>query len=234
MPDTKPDTKTGAQPVANHADQGLKTVRRVIERPLINGARYLTIFPVVGSLAGSLLMFILGVAKVIDAYRYWIPLWGASADFVSRDAAAIISVIEALDRFLIAIVLLYFANGVYTLFLARPNTGLKRTTVAQRLHRVESIGQLKQVVAEVILVILFVLFLRVALQVYASPERELSFAQIATVLALPVSTALLALALRLAELHPKPPHSASRQSATSDGEAAADPALTAGRSRNEA
>ena len=32
-------------------------------------------------------------------------------------SAAVISVIEGLDRFLIAIMLLYFAYGVYTLFL---------------------------------------------------------------------------------------------------------------------
>ena len=62
-----------------------------------------------------------------------------------------------------------------------------------------------QVVAEVIIVILLVLFLRVALQAYTSPNLELGWQEIASLALLPVCIALLALALRLGELHPKPP-----------------------------
>ena len=69
--------------------------------------------------------------------------------------------------------------------------------------QVQSICQLKQVVAEVILVILFVLFLRLSLQIYGSASLDLSCRQIASVMVLPVSTALLAFSLRLAQLHPK-------------------------------
>lgn len=127
-----------------------------------------------------------------------------------------INVIEGLDRFLIAIVLLYFAYGVYSLFIhpERHETELALPAWLQ----VKQIGQLKQVVAEVIIVILFVLFLRVALQVYQRPDVSMSWTQIATFLMLPVCTVLLALALKLVELHPKDPQRRLPESDQSKGE----------------
>lgn len=176
--------------------------RRSVELFVFNGARYLTLLSVIGSLAGAFLMFLLGVIRIIDAYRVLIPAFDSQQTYVGTDAAAIINVIEALDRFLIAIVLLYFAYGVYELFIRR-RSDTPTVTLTSRL-RVESIGQLKQVVAEVILVVLFVLFLRVALQVYGDPDAAMTWARIATVGLLPLSIVLLAAALRLVELHPKP------------------------------
>ena len=116
--------------------------------------------------------------------------------------AAVIDVISGLDRFLIAIVLLYFAYGVYSLFI-HPEEPEENLAIPAWL-RVKQIGQLKQVVAEVIIVILFVLFLRIALQTYRDPGIHLTWLELAALALLPVSTVLLALALRLVELHPKP------------------------------
>ena len=174
----------------------------IIEKLVIYGARYLTIIAVIGSLAGSVLMFVLGMSNIIGAYRYWLPPYATDPERLSLEAAAVISVIEALDRFLIAIVLLYFGYGVYTLFI-RPNDHSASRALPSWFD-VKSIGQLKQVVAEVIIVVLFVLFLRVALGVFRQPNVSLTWPQIATFATLPLSTVLLALSLRLAELHPKP------------------------------
>lgn len=172
-----------------------------VERGLLLSARYMAFFGVLGSLAGSLLMFILGLTNVLHAYLRWWP-GHSSEDDLPASSVAIISVIEALDRFLIAIVLLYFANGVYVLFIRRQQdtSGAPFAGWAQ----VGSIGQLKQVVAEVIIVVLFVLFLRVALEIYREPEALPSWRKLGFVLLLPASTLMLALALKLVELHPKP------------------------------
>jgi len=175
------------------------------ERGIVFGARYMAFIAVIGSLAASLLMFVLGFTNVIGAFLYWWP-GAVGPNHLAASSAAIISVIEALDRFLIAIVLLYFANGVYALFIRRerPLEGIP----LEHWIRVNSIGQLKQVVAEVIIVVLFVLFLRVALEIYQQPDAQPSWRQIAFVLLLPTSTLMLALALRVVELHPKPLRSA--------------------------
>jgi len=150
-------------------------------------------------------MFCLGLYDIFMAYDegLFTPTGGEAEN--PPGTLAVIKVIEGLDRFLIAIVLLYFAYGVYSLFI-RPEKALKETKEELALPswlRVKELGQLKQVVAEVIIVIIFVLFLRVALQVFQYTNMIVSWRQIATVLLLPVCIALLAIALRLAALHSK-------------------------------
>jgi uncharacterized membrane protein YqhA len=173
---------------------------RRLERRAIVGSRFLAAMAVVGSLAGSLLMFVIGFASVVDAYVQWLPPHSPGEE-VRPTAAATLGVIEALDRFLIAIVLLYFSYGVYSLFI-HPEQPEEELALPTWL-RVGQIGQLKQVVAEVIIVILFVLFLRTTVHAFEQPRAVLSLEQIASLVVLPVCAALLALALWLVQLHPK-------------------------------
>jgi uncharacterized membrane protein YqhA len=174
-----------------------------VERKMIVLTKYSALAAVLGSLAGALLMFLLGLLSIYDAYEAWLPWSEQAGAELARSAFAVIQVIEALDRFLIAIVLLYFGYGVYSLFI--------RTEIPEKvlglppLLRVRQIGQLKQVVAEVIIVVLFVLFLRTALQTFQRTDG-MNWEQAIVLLVLPICTALLALALKLAELHPKPVH----------------------------
>ncbi len=166
----------------------------------------LTAAAVVGSLAGSILMFLLGLYNMYEAYAHGLLVPRKVEAGIAHGANSVISVIEGLDRFLIAIVLLYFAFGVYSLFLhpEREPEQAEEVVAWPSWLRVKQIGQLKQVVAEVIIVILLVLFLRVALQIFQSADVLLTWQQIGTFLSLPVCTMLLAIALKLVELHPKP------------------------------
>lgn len=173
---------------------------RRLERRAIVSSRFLTVIAVVGSLAGSVLMFVLGAINIVMAFRVGLVSPADDAKTVFG-AQAVINVIEGLDRFLIAIVLLYFSYGVYSLFV-HPEESEEELSLPAWL-RVRKIGQLKQVVAELIVIILFVLFLRQALEAFASHERAFSWQQVATLLLLPVSTVLLAISLKLVELHPK-------------------------------
>lgn len=179
---------------------------REIERRVIVGSRFFTVVAVISSLASSVLMLFLGAYNIYGAFRYGLSRESA-ADEARFGTAAVISVVEALDLFLIAVVLLYFAYGIYSLFI-HPEEAEEQLALPAWL-RVRQIGQLKQVVAELILVILFVLFLRVVLQSFEESGSDMSWGRIATIMLLPVSTALLALALRLVELHPKPRRSAA-------------------------
>lgn len=173
---------------------------REFERKVIVGSRFFTLLAVGGSLVAAALMFCLGVYNVIEAFRDVLSEQETDRPF---GTTSVIQIIEGLDRFLIAIVLLYFAYGVYSLFI-HPDESEENLALPQWL-RVKQIGQLKQVVAEVIIVVLFVLFLRVALQWFGDPNISLSWTQVATFALLPVCTFLLALSLRLVQLHPKQP-----------------------------
>ena len=188
---------------------------RQFERRIIVGSRFFTVLAVIGSLAGSLLMFFLGLYNIFEAF--WPGLTVHAEEPGQFGTSAVISVIEGLDRFLIGIVLLYFAYGVYSLFI-HPEESERRLAIPEWLQ-VKQIGQLKQVVAEVIIVVLFVLFLRATLQAFSNPNVALTALEIASLALLPVSTVLLALALRLVELHPKPTRTEHPASDTqSDGE----------------
>jgi uncharacterized membrane protein YqhA len=184
---------------------------RRAERAIIIASRVLTGVAVVGSLLGSVLMFALGLCDIYTAFVHALSSTPPGTN-VPSGAATVISVILALDRFLIALVLLYFAYGVYSLFI-HPEIDAQRAAEEMALPvwmRIRQIGQLKQVVAELILVILFVLFLRHALQVFqAGTVVTLGWGEIATLLVLPLCTLFLAIGLRLVELHPKPGRSAS-------------------------
>ncbi len=173
---------------------------RKFERRVIVSSRFFAILAVFGSMAAAVLMFALGLYNIFEAFREVLTAGGdESAPFGTE---AVIRIIEGLDRFLIAIVLIYFSYGVYSLFI-HPEQSEEALALPVWL-RVRKIGQLKQVVAEVIIVILFVLFLRVALQSFQNPQTMLDWLQIAKFMVLPFSIVLLALALRFVELHPKP------------------------------
>lgn len=173
---------------------------RHLERRIIVGSRFMTLIAVAGSLAGALLMFLLGLHNIWQAFAEGLRYDGDEPGLFGT--AAIISVIEGLDRFLIGIVLLYFTYGVHTLFI-HPGEPKEEFALPKWL-RVQGIGQLKQVVAEVIVVILLVLFLRVTLQAFHGSEPDLTWREIGTLALLPFSVLLLAIALRVIELHPKP------------------------------
>lgn len=169
-----------------------------IERRIAIGARLVTLLAVMGSSLGAVIMIIIGLEDMISAVS--IQLGGDPGGLPAADATAI-KIISALDRFLMAIVLLYFAYGIYALFV-RPEIPPEDLGIPRWLH-IEGIGQLKQTLAEVIVVVLFVLFLRVAVETFVAHAPELSWSELLKLLILPVSIMLLAAALKLAELHPK-------------------------------
>ncbi len=164
--------------------------------------RLFTLVAVAASLGGALLMFYIGAENTVAAFSQQFDPAPESVEGLPEDEATVISLMVALDNFLIGVVLLFFAYGVYGLFV-RPDFNSSDLGLPEWMH-VEQIGQLKQTIAEVIIVVLFVLFLRVALQTFQSGAMEPTPARIGWFLMLPFSIFVLAAALRLVELHPKP------------------------------
>lgn len=174
---------------------------REIERMVFLATRITTLVAVVASWFGAILMFALGVIHTYDGLNSMLVAGDAIPKDLPRGEATVVHLIEGLDRFLIGVVFLYFGYGLYGLFV-RPDRRPSEMGLPEWLH-VDSVGELKQTVAEVIIVILFVLFLRVALETFHSDAEDFSLPGTLRLLLLPVSILLLAGALRLAELHPK-------------------------------
>lgn len=173
----------------------------VFEKLIFKAIRVSTFAAILASWFGAILMFFLGLATTYDAFATIAFADGDGLSALPRDEATVIYLIEALDRFLIAVVLIYFGFGLYGLFI-RPEQAPSEMGLPNWLH-VDSIGELKQTVAEVIIVILFVLFLSVAFKTFHSDLEDITLVSVARLLLLPVAILLLAAALRLAELHPK-------------------------------
>ena len=170
------------------------------ERRFLHGTRLVTLVAVVSSFAGALLMFWLGLANTWRAFATQVER-GETA--LPADDLAVIHLIGALDRFLIAIVLMFFGYGIYALFV-RPEATPRQLGLPEWLH-VDSIGQLKQTLAEVIVIVLFVLFLRVALGTFVAGAPGFDWQEALAFLALPLAIALLTVGLRLVQFERKPP-----------------------------
>jgi uncharacterized membrane protein YqhA len=152
--------------------------------------RYVTIVSVVFSFVGSLLMLYLGAAKIIQACRIYFfqqPIADGAPAYLDYSERTMIAVVESIDAFLIALVLIIFSAGVYTLFIGELS-GLGRDG-RWAWMRIGNVERLKQVLVELILVVLAVLFLRLALWEAEQLQWEL--------LILPAGIALLAAALKL-------------------------------------
>ena len=154
--------------------------------------RYFSWIAIIGSLFGSLLLFVVGALKTINAFR--VVLF----DYIPKDKAhlhtadiATTYLIKSLDTFLIALVLFIFAHGVYTLFIS--NNKLDNGNSVLKWIRTPNIGHLKNVLAEVIVIILFVKFLEVVFVNIDNLKWE--------ILILPASIVLLALGLKFLSLN---------------------------------
>lgn len=157
----------------------------------IRPIRYLTIIAVVSSLAGALLMFIIGATKTVRAYIAYFgqPFDPENPERLKAADQATAYLIQSIDIFLIALVLMIFAVGVYKLFI-RENEPTDYKIFAW--IKINSVQQLKRILAELVVVILFVKFLEVALVNLNSLEWEM--------LVLPAAILLLALSVKFLEL----------------------------------
>lgn len=125
--------------------------------------RYLAIISVIASLIGSALMFFVGAIKTYLAIGYVLEggLFTATENFhqhlSSSSQMAVATLVSAVDVFLFALVLLIFSYGVYHLFII--NKEQEANLKLPEWARVTSLAELKMILAEVIIVILFVEFL---------------------------------------------------------------------------
>ncbi len=150
--------------------------------------RYLSLIAVIFSLAGAVLMLYIGGGEVVSAFQVMIigNVEHQLGNDLPLNELAILKLVEATDAFLFGLVLLIFASGIYVLFIC--NEGGQSITIPDWM-KVSDIGGLKTKLAEVIIVMLFVRFLKEIIL----DTGLLSYEH----LVLPGCAVLLALALKL-------------------------------------
>jgi uncharacterized membrane protein YqhA len=117
----------------------------------VNRLRYISLTAVIASGLGSILMFLIGAIKTGRAYLVYFEGIAHQPDVSAKQA--ITYMIQAIDVFLVGLVLMIFAGGIYTLFIQRlePDSAELNSWV-----KITSITQLKKILVELVIVILFV------------------------------------------------------------------------------
>ncbi|MCK0126968.1 YqhA family protein [Gelidibacter japonicus] len=153
--------------------------------------RYISFIAIISSLLGSLLLFFVGAWKTYIAIKIvlfdYIPI---GKEHLHPADSATTYLLKALDTFLIALVLFIFARGVYTLFISNKN--IIDNNDVLKWSRTPNIGHLKNVLAEVIIIILFVIFLEIIFENIDNLKWEF--------IIIPISILLLALGLKFLRL----------------------------------
>ena len=130
--------------------------------------RWLTAVAVLFSAIGAAIMFIIGSVTTIKSASVYFGFSGLKAFSSEAALKASVDLIAALDQFLLGLVLLVFAYGVFGLFVVadREKWESARTEIrAPDWLKVTSVTDLKIKLLEVITVLLAVLFLKGVLTV---------------------------------------------------------------------
>ena len=106
-------------------------------------------------------MFVMGSVKLARAYSsYFFPVSGPGQFSQLAANQSITYVVQAIDAFLIAMVLLVFSSGVFSLFVSdKPVAELH----SSKRFGISSLGELKRSLAELVVIVLMVKFLEEAL-----------------------------------------------------------------------
>jgi uncharacterized membrane protein YqhA len=123
--------------------------------------RFVSLLAVVFGTVGAVTMFIIGSVTTIEGI---VTYFGAHEEKAFSTEAALVSTVEmvtALDQFLLGLVLLVFAYGVYTLWIVDDRNPSPDASVHVPVWiSVTSITDLKVKLIEVVAVLLAVLFLK--------------------------------------------------------------------------
>jgi uncharacterized membrane protein YqhA len=166
-------------------------------------SRFVVLFAVIASMITSFAMFYLAT---VDAYYLVVHLGeyaSKTLDEVARNdfrARTVAHVVEIIDGYLLATVLLIFSLGLYELFIS-PIDRAEKSGTASNVLLIHSLDDLKNRLAKVILMILIVKFFEHAIGMHYDSPASLTY--------LAGGIALIGLALYL--VHMSDRHGAERQ-----------------------
>ncbi|WP_020592530.1 YqhA family protein [Kiloniella laminariae] len=132
--------------------------------------RYISLIATASSVAGSVFLFYLGSYKTYSAIiGYFQRILPEEYNHLSHGEVALVTMVEAVDTFLFALVLLILACGIYRIFVICPdpapdsNTAPHENaphTASNPWWHISTVTELKALLLEIVIVILAVLFLK--------------------------------------------------------------------------
>ena len=165
-------------------------LEKIFESGLWN-SRLFTLFAVVFSMIGAIILFI--VAS-LDVWNVVVMVWDVVASHAHPEHLhedVVSTIIGAIDLYLIAIVLLIFSLGVYELFVSKIDAAENESGKGSTVLQIHSLDQLKDKIAKVIVMVLVVNFFQRVLHTQFNSALEMLY----------FSGSILLLALALYFLH---------------------------------
>ena len=154
---------------------------------LITWTRLISAIAILSSLAGSLLMLFIGAKNTLVAFLIFFGGFSEEPIHIKPDEEATLQLLESLDNFLVGLAFLYFAYGIYSLFI-NLNQDLPK---APQWLKVKNITVLKKSLLEVFIVLLSVIFVKRMLETIKIGNIEWQ------ILVIPLSIIAIALSTRL-------------------------------------
>lgn len=144
----------------------MKALERIFESLLWN-SRFVVIFAVIACLFASFGIFYMATVDAWSMLSHLIPYASLDeAGRLSERGTAITHVVEIIDGYLLATVLLIFSLGLYELFISKIEQA-KNSEHSMKVLVINSLDDLKARLAKVILMILIVRFFELALNIHS-------------------------------------------------------------------
>ena len=147
-------------------------------------SRILVIVPVVASLLIAIVMFYIATLDTVRNFSYLVEYSGPSPlpEVQETMHAELVShVVEAIDGYLLGVVMLIFSMGLYELFIRRI-VAAEHNDRAKGILVVHSLDDLKARLGQVILLMLIVKFFEEALKVHYQTALELTLMAVGVLL----------------------------------------------------
>ena len=138
--------------------------------------RLFVLFPVVFGLIGAIILFIVASVDIFEVLVYTLDVYLNGLHPENFHEEIVSKIIGAVDLYLIAVVMLIFAFGIYELFISKIDAADNSKT-GNNILAIHSLDQLKDKIAKVIIMVLVVnYFQRVLHTKYETPLELLYFA----------------------------------------------------------
>ena len=154
----------------------MKRLEQLFEGALWN-SRFVVVVAVIASIATAFTMFFVAT---IDAYYLVVHVIHYAASDLTIEARkalhddTITHVVEIVDGYLLALVMLIFSLGMYELFVSDIDEA-RRSKTSSRILIIENLDDLKNRLAKVILMILIVLLFEHAIKMHIETMLDLAY-----------------------------------------------------------
>ncbi|MDQ6960767.1 MAG: YqhA family protein [Mariprofundaceae bacterium] len=138
-------------------------IGKIFEWVLWN-SRFMVILAVIPSLIGMVLLFVLAAENILHLAWQFIEMTFMGVEYPDYHVEAVGQIISAVDDFLLGTVLLIFGLGLYELFISKIDIAQENEN-ANNILMINSLDDLKDRLAKVVLMILVVAFFKNVLHV---------------------------------------------------------------------